>query len=146
VDLFYRYQNPGADVLQDDTLGANLAPQAARMQYLKSHIPRHIKLIESWPKLAVLHCHKGLDISKDEALSYRHMEDGVHIREDILAAVADATGLFLYERDVKKFAQNMAAFDSFICAWVALMKGLNRCAKIPKTLPVETGWVEFPAL
>ncbi len=146
VDLYYRHQNPGVDLMQDDTLGANLAPQAARMQYLKSHLPSGVGLIEVWPKLAVLQSHGALDISRDEALSYRHMEEGASIREDILASIADTSGLFLYERDVKKYAQNMAAFDSLVCAWVALLKGLHRCAPTPKGVPVESGWVELPSL
>ena len=35
VDLYFRYKHPDQDLFQDETFGANLAPQAARMQYLK---------------------------------------------------------------------------------------------------------------
>lgn len=145
VDLHFRYANPGVDLMQDDTFGANLAPQAARMQYLRGHLPSGARLIEVWPKLTVYHCHKALDVARDEALSYRHLEEGVSIREDILASIADVSGIFLYERDVKKFARNIAAFDSLVCAWTALMKGLDRCVKAPKGAPVESGWIELPA-
>jgi hypothetical protein len=126
-------------------MGANLAPQTARMQYLKRHLS-DTQLIEVWPKLALFYLHKELKISKKEALGYRHLERGVHVRERILEKLVDKSKIFIYERDFKKFVMNISSFDSLICAWVAMQFDLDKVIKFRSDLPLDSGWVQIPEL
>ncbi len=145
VDLYFRYLFEASDILQDETLGANLAPQAARMQYLKRHI-KNIKLIEVWPKLTLFCIHKALKITHNEMLSYRNIENGVEIREKILEQLVERCPIFIYDRDLKKLILNISSFDSFLCGWVSLLFAQEKVVKFKRDLPLESGWVQVPEI
>lgn len=150
VDLFFRYRFPEQDLFQDETMGANQAPRAVRMQYLKSRIDRalgnqSVKSIEVWPKLSLFHMHRSWGLVEGQVLGYRSLEEGAAIREDVLHCLYEQSHLFIYERDTKKCLTNVAAFDSLIAAWVALQYGLNRCVVPSKDLPLESGWIQIPS-
>lgn len=145
VDLYFRYKYPDENLFQDETMGANLAPQAARMNYLKRHL-EHLRLIEVWPKLSLYHIHESLNLTKTEVLNYRDIEEGVTVREKIIERLVEKASIFIYERDLKKFITNVGAFDSFLCAWSALQTDLNSVVKIDSDLPVESGWIQIPEL
>lgn len=145
VDLYFRYKLNEASLFQDETMGANLAPQAVRMNYLKRHLAK-TNLVEVWPKLALYHVQKALRLTRRDVLEYRHLERGVHIRERIVERLAERSQIFVYERDMKKFIANMDAFDSLICAWVAMQSDLGLSVKFKSDLPLESGWVQIPQL
>ncbi|MEW6057697.1 MAG: DUF429 domain-containing protein [Bdellovibrionota bacterium] len=145
VDLYFRYKHPEEDLFQDETMGANLAPQAARMNYLKRHWAS-MQLIEVWPKLTLYYLQKSLRLTRKEVLSYRHLERGAGIRNRILERLAEVSNIFIYERDLKKFISNISAFDSFLCAWVAMQYDLERVMGFRSDLPLESGWVQLPEL
>ena len=84
------------------------------------------------------------------------------VRDAIAAAVADANrypdpaaqvltealaakhGVFIYERDIRKLAHSLAAFDALICAYTALLADTNRCARKPSGFPAGAGWIHYP--
>jgi hypothetical protein len=144
VDLYFRYKFPEENLFQDETMGANLAPQAVRMNYLKKHLDD--QLVEVWPKLALYSLHKPLKISKREILDYRNLERGAGIRQKLIDKLSAESKMFIYERDMKKFLTNVSAFDSLVCAWVALLTDLERVVQYKSDLPIETGWVQVPQL
>ncbi len=143
VELYFKYKFPSDEILPDETLGANLAPQTARMQYLKRHL-KNIELIEVWTKLTLLHISKTLKLSKKELQNYRNLERGLHVRERILSRLVEKSQIFIYERDYKKLIQNISAFDSLICGWVALQYGRDQIETFRSDLPLESGWVTLP--
>lgn len=145
VDLYFRYKFPDENLFQDETMGANLAPQAVRMNYLKRHLA-DVRLIEVWPKLVLHYLQKPLRLSRREITSYRNIEGGAGARQRILEHLSDKARLFIYDRDLKKFVANSDAFDSLICAWVALEADLGRVVKFPANLPLESGWIEVPEI
>lgn len=145
VDLYFRYKYPEVNLFQDETMGANLAPQAARMSYLKRYF-QDIHLVEVWPKLSLFCLQKPLRLTKREVLDYRHLENGAHVRTRILDRLVEKASLFVYERDMKKLVSNMDAFDSLLCAWVALQTDLGQVEKFKSDLPLESGWVQIPQL
>ncbi|MBI2604603.1 MAG: DUF429 domain-containing protein [Deltaproteobacteria bacterium] len=145
VDLYFRYRHPQDDVFQDETMGANLAPRAVRMQYLKGHL-KDIGLIEVWPKLALFYLQKPLGMNRRDFLNYRDLDKGVHVRERILESVVERSRVFIYDRDHRKYIHSMPAFDSFVCAWVALQYGCGRAMKFRGDVPVDSGWVQIPEL
>lgn len=145
VDVYFRYKHPDENLFQDETLGANQAPQAARMNYLKK-LFGSVRLIEVWPKLSLHYLQRSLKLSKRELLSYKHLEDGVHVRAKILERLVEKSNLFVYERDLKKLVSNVAAFDSALCAWAALRFDLGLVVKFKGDLPLDTGWVQIPEL
>jgi hypothetical protein len=145
VDLYFRYKHPEQNMFQDETMGANLAPQTVRMCYLKRHFG-DLRLVEVWPKLALFYLQKPLKLTKREVLSYRNIEHGTHVRQKIIERLVARAGIFIYERDLKKFLANVASFDSFLCALVALQCDLDRVVKFRSDLPLDSGWVQIPEL
>ncbi len=145
VDLYFRYLYPDEELFQDETLGANLAPQTARMQYLKHRLQKQ-KLIEVWPKLSIYTMIKPLKLSKRDFLYYRNVEKGMHVRAKILDHLVTRCGIFIYDRDHKKLISSIPAFESFICTWVALENARDKSVKFRSDLPLDTGWVVVPEL
>ncbi len=145
VDLYFRYKHPEQNLFQDETMGANLAPQAVRMNYLKRHVGA-LNLVEVWPKLSLFYLQKPLKLSKRELLDYRHIERGAHVRQRVIDRLVEKSNIFIYERDLKKFVTNMDAFDSFLCAWVAMQSDLNQVVKFKSDVPLDSGWVQIPEL
>ena len=129
----------------DETLGGTKGPLTARMHFLKRHLT-DIPVIEVWPKLTIAVLSRQLKISKREFNNYRKIEEGVHARGEILDALVNEGGVFIYERDLRKLASSLATFDAFICAYTALLFDLGKCVKPPKGFPIDTGWVEHPAV
>lgn len=146
VDLYFRYKHPNdPELFQDETLGANLAPQAIRMNYLKRHLWSQ-KLVEVWPKLSLFYLQKALKLTKKEVLEYRHLERGAAVRGRVLDRIVELSKIFIYERDWKKFVSNTDAFDSFLCAWVAMQTDLGQVVKFKSDLPLDSGWIQIPEL
>lgn len=129
----------------DETLGGNKAPLTARMHFLKKHI-RGLELVEVWPKLtvAVLACR--LALSKRQVSVYRNLEEGAQARLELLETLAREGGIFIYDRDLRKLAHSLTAFDAFICAYTALLSDLEECARPPHSFPLSTGWIVYPKI
>lgn len=125
----------------DETLGGNKAPLTVRMNFLKRHLP-DMKLLEVSPKLSVA----SLGLSRRLVTSYRNLEAGAQAREEILEALAEKHGIFVYERDARKLSHNLASFDAFICAFTAVLADLNLCAKAPAGFPAGWTWTTYPSL
>lgn len=148
VELWVRYQvlpklQPHERFEIDEALGGNRAPLTARMHFIRRHLSG-LHAIETWPKLSVSLLSRELGFSKRVVVTYRGIEEGVHAREEILETLADRAGVFIYERDVRKLSQNLAAFDAFICAYTALLAGLSRTVEPPSGFPEASGWVHYP--
>jgi len=129
----------------DEALGGNKAPLTARMHFLKRHL-RDLHLSEAWPKLTMAILAQQLGISKRIISRYRHLEEGMQAREEIIATLIEEHRIFIYERDVRKLSHSLAAFDAFMCSYTALLCDLEKCAEIPDDYPTDAGWVEYPSL
>lgn len=127
----------------DETLGGNRAPLTARMYYLQRHLKAH-RLIEASPKLTVATLALELGLPKRTVTSYRHLEQGAHAREEILEALVKQRGVFIYERDIRKLAVGLSAFDSFVCAYTALLADNGGCLRPPAGFPTASGWIAVP--
>jgi hypothetical protein len=127
----------------DEALGGNRAPLTARMHFLSKHLT-HLPIVEVWPKLTISVLAVILGIPKRVILKYRKPEEGYQARMDLLEAIALKQGVFIYERDLKKLAGSLTAFDSFLCAYTAMLSDLDLTAKPPKGFPKDSGWVQFP--
>ncbi|MGE0617040.1 MAG: hypothetical protein AB7P04_15525 [Bacteriovoracia bacterium] len=127
----------------DESFGGNKAPLAARMHFLKRHL-RNVNLLEVWPKLTVAMIAERLDLPARFVTSYRDLEKGAHSRLEILEPLIEHFGVFVYEKDVKTMAQNLSAFDAFVCAFTGLLSDLEECEKPPKGFPIASGWVQYP--
>jgi hypothetical protein len=148
VELFVRYHVfphlPESHRFEiDETLGGNRAPLTARMHFLKRHM-QGLHLTEVWPKLSVSVLALDLGLNRRIVSSYRHLEQGVHAREQILEQLTEKHGIFIYERDIRKLSHSLASFDAFICAYTALLADIGLCTAVPKGFPEHSGWVEFP--
>jgi hypothetical protein len=150
VELWIRYQVlpkllPHERFEIDETLGGNKAPLTARMTYLKPHL-KNLELIEAWPKLTVAALAGPLGLSKRTVSTYRRLEEGVQAREEILEALVEQRDVFVYDKDIRKLAMSLSAFDAFLCAYTALLSDLEQTVDAPPGFPAATGWVHYPLL
>lgn len=150
IELWVRYQvlpklpqDARFDI--DETLGGNKAPLTSRMNFLKRHLKK-IELVETWPKLTVSILSQELKIPNRIVASYRQLEEGAHARQEILERLIRSHGIFIYERDLKKLSENLAAFDAFFSAYTALLCDSDRCQKMPAGFPASSGWVTYPKI
>lgn len=150
IELWVRYQvlpklHPYERFEIDETLGGNKAPLTARMIYLKPHF-KDLELIEAWPKLTIAALAGPLGLSKRTVSTYRRLEEGIQAREEILEALIEKRDVFIYDKDVRKLAANLSAFDAFICAYTAMLSDLEQTVEAPPGFPMVTGWVHYPVL
>ncbi|MFZ9595778.1 MAG: hypothetical protein ACO3A2_06825 [Bdellovibrionia bacterium] len=129
----------------DEALGGNKAPLTARMNFLTRHL-QGVECLEVWPKLSVAILAELTSISPRVISSYRHLETGAESREEILSTWVEDQQIFIYDRDFKKLCQSLPAFDSFVCAYTALLSFLGKCQKPPRGFPSHASWVHFPKL
>lgn len=129
----------------DDALGGSKAALTARMHFLKRHL-KEFQLIEAWPKFSVLMLALDAECETRAIQEYRSLEDGIHLREELLLQISERNGIFVYERDLRKLTHSLAAFDSFFIALTALFCDANRVLKPPKGFPSGAQWVSIPDL
>ncbi len=148
VELFLRQQvlskiSAHAQFEIDETLGGSKAPLTARMNFLKRHLKK-ANLIEVSPKLSIALLSERLSLHKRVISSYRKLEEGAHARSEILEMLGKEYGVFIYEKDLRRLSQSLAAFDAFVCAYTGLLFDIGRCVKPPRGFPEKTGWVHYP--
>jgi hypothetical protein len=133
----------------DETLGGNRAPLTARMQYLQRRLSVSKvveKTLEVLPKLTALRLSLALGLDRRILNRYRKLEEGSHARLQFLEALVERRGVFIYDRDLRKLSHSLTAFDSFLCAYTALLSEQDLCEKPPRGFPVDSGWIQYPAL
>ena len=127
----------------DEALGGNRAPLTARMQYLQRKMSSS-QLIEVLPKLTAVQLCLSMGIDRRILSRYRKLEEGSHARLTFLEALVEKRGVFIYDRDLKKLSQSLPAFDSFLCAYTALLSYQGICEKPPRGFPEASGWIHYP--
>jgi predicted nuclease with RNAse H fold len=115
----------------DESFGSSRAPLAARMQYLQRHLRAEDGFLEVNPRLALGGMAQWYGLMQREVRRSRDVDDGMEIRLEILDALAQeprvihAPQIFLYNSDISALAQDISAFDAFVCALMALADALN---------------------
>lgn len=123
-------------------LGANLAPLAARMQFLEKQLTVPVK--EVFPRASLWRVGRSLGISKSALRFHKHAIDGDQARARILDELIRQDIAFLYVQDVRMMIENSWAFDSFICALTGLLDHMKQCEPRPKGYPKSAKWVSVP--
>lgn len=129
----------------DEALGGARAPLTARMHFLRPWLAR-FNIVEVWPKLTISTLAAQMGTPKRIIRNYRKPEQGFDARMDLLENLALKRGVFIYDRDLKKLASSLTAFDAFLCAYTALLADLGLTASPPRGYPQDAGWVHYPAL
>lgn len=110
----------------DDSFGASRAPLAARMQFLQRELPG-VEFLEVIPRLALGGVARWYGLSAREVRRARDVEEGVEQRMGILDSMSQQPRseklpqLFLYKSDIAALAQDLSAFDAFLCAFMAAL-------------------------
>ncbi|MBC7387516.1 MAG: DUF429 domain-containing protein [Cryobacterium sp.] len=126
----------------DEALGGNRAPLTARMHYLQRHLS-HLPITEVWPKLTIASLAQAFRLPKRLIENYRKPEEGYAARVELLETLILQKGIFIYDRDLKKLGQSLTAFDSFLCAYTALLADRGITVKPPKGYPKGASWVAY---
>ncbi len=126
----------------DEALGGTRAPLTARMHYLQKHLG-NLPIVEVWPKLTISTIAQAFGLPKRLIQNYRKPEEGYAARVELLETIAMKKGVFIYDRDLKKLGQSLAAFDAFMCAYTAVLSDRDMTAKAPKGFPKGSSWVAY---
>lgn len=125
-----------------ETLGANMAPLAARAHFLSRRLK--LRAIEVYPQLSVLRVGLSMKIPKTHLLYYKHLVSGEESRQIILENLVKRDVVFIYQQDFHKLISNIDSFDAFISAFTGFLKYRGQCEKPPKDFPLRDGWIDFP--
>ena len=115
----------------DESFGSSRAPLAARMQYLQRHLQASEGFLEVNPRLALGGIAPWFGLQAREVRRARDVEEGVEIRLELLDALAKpprmegVPQLFLYNSDISTLAQDLSAFDAFLCSFMVLSDALG---------------------
>lgn len=124
-------------------MGANSAPQSARINFLAKHLKD--PLIEVYPKLSLWRVGRALKIQKSYLRFHKHSLGGEEARMSILNRLVAKDIIFLYEQDQNLLEASSEAFDAFICALTAVLKFKKSVESKPKGFPQKAAWVEIPS-
>ena len=115
----------------DESFGSSRAPLAARMQYLQRHLSAEESFLEVNPRLALGGIAPWYGLQPREVRRARDLDEGVEIRLELLDALSQpprtqgAPQLFLYNSDITTLAQDLSAFDAFLCGLMVLSDALG---------------------
>jgi hypothetical protein len=115
----------------DESFGSSRAPLAARMQYLQRHLKTANGFLEVNPRLALSGIFSWYGLGAREVRRSRDVEVGAEIRLELLDAIARpprselVPHVFLYNSDITALAQDISAFDAFLCALMAMSDALG---------------------
>lgn len=126
-------------------LGANLAPQTARMRFLKKRHPG-ILWQEAVPRVSVWRIGRSLGISKSHLRLYRQSSDGATSRRIIAQELQNHWGVFVYQSDLKLLIEHPWIFDSFILAVTGLLAHYGSVEKRPESFPKNEIWPLVPEI
>jgi hypothetical protein len=142
AELHLRHATPEKFQIPD-AFGANVAPLAARMLYLKPYLPK--ATAESWAKAALQRLVVALGMPKTLFRDYASLEEGASTRAFVLEELnKKLPQLFVYEKDEELLIGNLAAFHAFVLALVGHWKQQQLTEDPPKGFPKESSWIYLP--
>lgn len=115
----------------DESFGSSRAPLAARMQYLQRHLKPANGFLEVNPRLALGGVASWFGLGAREVRRSRDVEVGAEIRLELLDAIGrpprseSIPHIFLYNSDITALAQDISAFDAFLCALMVMSDSLG---------------------
>lgn len=124
------------------TLGANVAPLAARAFYIRKRFGKDAIYVH--PRLTVWRLGRSLKVAKSHLRFHKHSIGGDESRHIILQALSQNNVAFVYQQDLKSMVENNHAFEAFVCALTAFMRFKGQTEPRPLDFPKEEEWVEFP--
>lgn len=124
------------------TLGSNMAPLAARAQFIRRRLD--LNCIEVFPKLTVWRLGTKLKVPKSHLRFHKHLVGGDESRKVFLQHLSEREGVFIYQQDMKSMVENNHAFESLICAYTGFLKFMNQTESRPEGFPKREAWIEFP--
>ena len=123
--------------------GANAAPLAARALFLRRRLK--VKVMETYPKLALWRLGRALKVPKSYLRSHKHSVDGDEARHIFLQALIAEQIAFIYQQDLKTMVEHNQPFDAFVCALTAYLRSRGQCEKSPAGYPKGEAWIDYPS-
>jgi hypothetical protein len=125
-----------------DALGANLAPLAARAEYILKRLS--FPTVEVFPELSFSRIAEQIKIPqkyiKQEIRSFEQDES----RQVFLQTLLEKKLCFIYQQDIQRLIDNPDAFDAFLCAFTAFLSRVGECEDRPSAFPKNELWIQFP--
>ena len=141
-EIWLRYLTPEKFNVPDG-MGANLAPLAARFQFLAPHLKGPVH--EVYPRATLTRMVGALGLSKNIFRLYSDLEKGVIFREDFLTALQrKLPRIFLYEKDVESMILHINCFHAFLAALTEQLFHAGQTEPRPLRYPKSAGWIHIP--
>ena len=125
-----------------NAMGSNLAPLFARGDFLSRQFG--IPCYETMTKIAVWRIGLHLKLGKNILRKWWNAVGGDACRGEIMKALSQQTGLFLYQQDLKTIIENNHAFEAVISAYVGYLRGKNQTEDRPEGFPETETWIDIP--
>jgi hypothetical protein len=144
AELWLRYATP-EEFLIPDALGSNAAPLAARLYFLRPHLPEPI--YEVFPRATVSRIVSSLGLPKTLSRDYSDLERGLYTREQFFAQLGKKLPqIFIYEKDLETLILHLSAFHAFIDALTQHLIRTHQVEVPPKHFPRNATWIYIPKL
>jgi hypothetical protein len=142
LEIYFKYFTP-EKFLIPDAMGANFAPIAARLQFLKPFLPKPLN--ETFPKASMSRLVTSLGLSRNIFRDYLDVEKGLYTREIFFEHLAKKLPqIFLYEKDLELCISNISAFNAFLSALTQHLWHREQCELPPKSFPKTATWLTIP--
>ncbi len=142
AELWLRHLCPEKFPISDG-FGANGAPLAARMQFLKSYLPQPLN--EVFPRATMSRLATSLSLPKWMITDYADLEKGLRTREAFLEQLLEKLPhLLIYNKDVETLVLNLHAFHAFLSAFTQFLIFKEFCERPPRDFPKAASWIHIP--
>ena len=141
-EIWMRYFTP-EKFKTPESLGSNLAPLAARLQFLSKDLK--IPLYESFPRACFHRINAAAQLRPSWAQNYSDLDRGIQIREKFIAALCEKIpNLFIYDHDLEILIFELQAFHSFLSSLSLYFNSKEQCDPRPENFPKQSVWGILP--
>ncbi len=142
VEIWLKYLTPEKFQIPD-VMGANAAPLAARLHFLKPHLPK--KIFEVLPRASITRIVSSLGLPKTLYRDYSDVEKGLSTREHFFSQlIKKFPQIFIYEKDLDAMIVHVNFFNAFLAAFTQHLISVEETETPPKKFPKSSAWIHIP--
>jgi hypothetical protein len=114
-----------------DSFGSVSTMLAAKMKYLRRHLPRELVLFESGPRIVLIELLRKKIVSVKNLVEFSNLEFEVQARAEILRRIEAEMNILLYRADLEFLIKNPRAFNSFLLALSVRQQADGHVSNLP---------------
>ncbi|NCN39730.1 hypothetical protein GW916_00625, partial [bacterium] len=141
-EIWMRYFTP-EKFRMPESMGANLAPIAARMDFIKQELK--FPIYENFPRATFQRLNSAIGGQKSWVRDYTDIDKGIPTRERFIQRLLDKSpGIFIYEHDLDILVFELQVFQAFLSALCLYLNQNKQCETRPNNFPQKSTWGLLP--